>query len=69
MINRINPAFIVYNNISEIKSVPVESKGTGLLQRSGSNKKMNASNPVMRVVDYMNKIKEMKEAINGRNES
>ena len=54
MINRINPAFIVYNNISEIKGVPVERKGTGLLQRSGSNKKMNASNPVMRVVDYMN---------------
>ena len=69
MINRINPAFIVYNNISEIKGVPVESKGTGLLQRSGSNKKMNASNPVMRVVDYMNKIKEMKEAINGRDDS
>ena len=69
MINRINPAFIAYNNMASIKFMPTEDKGTGLLQRSGSNKKMNASNPVMRVVDYMNKIKEMKEAINGRNES
>lgn len=69
MINRINPAFIAYNNLASVKVMPTKDKGTGLLQRSMRDKKMNMNNPAMRVVDYMNKVKEMKEALNGRDES
>ncbi len=55
--------------MASIKFMPTEDKGTGLLQRSMRDKKMNMNNPAMRVVDYMNKVKEMKEALNGRDES
>ena len=69
MINRINPAFIAYNRISGMEKMPKDDMGSGLLQRSKSSRRMNMSNPVMRVNDYITKIQEMKEAINGRNES
>ena len=69
MINRINPAFIAYNRISGMEKMPKDDMGSGLLQRSKSSRRMNMSNPVMRVNDYITKIQEMKEAINGRDES
>ena len=69
MINRINPAFIAYNRISGMEKMPKDDMGSGLLQRSKGSKRMNMSNPVMRVNDYITKIQEMKEAINGRDDS
>ena len=69
MINRINPAFIAYNRISGMEKMPKDDMGSGLLQRSKSTRRMNMYNPVMRVNDYITKIQEMKEAINGRDDS
>tara|TARA_R110001632_G_scaffold56280_1_gene137805 strand:- start:300 stop:521 length:222 start_codon:yes stop_codon:yes gene_type:complete len=66
MINRVNPAYIAYNNLPKITpKTKGRPKTTGLLQRDRANTKQPTSQDASyRMAKLVNKIQGMKEGLN-----